>query len=147
MKKYCMIFGLALVAGIGVFSLTDSLAETNLLTSLLPTADCTCQTPDNMDCNCTEEAMNTIHAENCDCNDCSDMEGCAMGKMCDMEDCAMDKMCDKAGCAKKMNQDCSEENCPMKRSCGAIKEGGCPMKAAAAEIKTVGCGCGKISRT
>ncbi len=64
MKKYFMIFGLALVAGIGIFALTDSLAGTDLLTSIIPTETCDDGMCGNSDCDCPKK-MDPSYAEGC----------------------------------------------------------------------------------
>lgn len=65
MKKYFMIFGLALVAGIGVFALTDSMAGTDLLASTVPTVECDCETC-GAECDCSGEK--TCGDMNCGCS-------------------------------------------------------------------------------
>lgn len=56
MKKYLMIFGFALLTGVGIFALTDSMAQTNLLASVVPVMGCGCDTCGD-ECNCSADAM------------------------------------------------------------------------------------------
>lgn len=61
MKKYIIVFGLALVAGVGVFALTDSMAGTDLLVSVIaPEMAC------GEECDCSSDK--TCGATDCGCS-------------------------------------------------------------------------------
>jgi hypothetical protein len=123
MKKYFMIFGLALVAGIGVFALTDSMAGTDLLASVVPSMDCGCET-------CGAE---------CDCSG---------DKICGDSACG----CSKGTTVAVVEESCSG-SCSGGSSCGAVTGGSCAAKLESSldfdgtELKEAGCGCSKHSRS
>lgn len=88
-----MVFGLALAAGIGIFSLTDSFAGTDLLTSILPT-------------------------DACDCKTCGDACSCGKGKTCGDTDCGCSKKMAQSctgDCSGKTSCNATKEgDCAMK---------------------------------
>ncbi len=118
MKKFMMVFGLALVVGVGVFSLTDSFAEFDFKASVI----------EDMGCGCAECGAECQCGEGIDCGhaDC----GCAAmvaGGVDAAASCGMDP----SSCSGKAS--CADGSACAKAA------GGCAAK------KTPGaaCGCGK----
>ncbi len=142
MKKYFMIFGLALATGVGVFALTDSFAETDLLANIMPQMGCGCEKC-GADCNCSGDKV----CGDADCGCGKDIAAACKGNC--GGDCSATGDCGSAdcGCAKKVAQTCSSGDCSGGSSCAAATGGACSAgTSSSTEVKTVGCGCGKHVR-
>lgn len=112
MKKYIMVFGLALVTGFGVFALTDSMAGTDLLASIVaPEMEC------GTDCDCSGDKM--CGETNCECSKNGAQQdsctgGCSGGSTCDVMN--------ESACAMKSKSDMNTETTESKSvGCGCSK--------------------------
>jgi len=136
MKKFLMIFGLALVTGVGVFALTESMASEDFMTNLIPHVGCGCETCGET-CDCAESK--TCGDEFCSCGEAvaascdGNCDGnCSVAGECGSADCGCSKTAGAGSCAGGAS--CSASGGAS--SCDAAK-------TFSGEEKSAGCGCGK----